>query len=230
MGDLLESVGSGGPILAVLALLSLVSLTVIVVKWVELWPVLSGEDARARALALWQQGKPAEAQKALADRAPADRVLAFAMAGLQQPLPPALLQSELERRGSAELSVMNQRIRLLELTAMVSPLLGLLGTVLGMIQSFQELELAEGAANASVLAGGIWQALLTTAAGLLVAIPAAIAAGLFSARIERAAQSIESSVGRLMLATEAARTAAVPGPAPVSPTVPPTGKAPRPRT
>jgi biopolymer transport protein ExbB len=79
-------------------------------------------------------------------------------------------------------------------------LLGLLGTVLGMIQSFQELELAQGAANASVLAGGIWQALLTTAAGLLVAIPAAIAAGLFASRIERAAQTIESAVGRLMLA------------------------------
>lgn len=95
---------------------------------------------------------------------------------------------------------MNGLIRLLELIAMVSPLLGLLGTVLGMIQSFQELELAQGAANASVLAGGIWQALLTTAAGLVVAIPAAIAAGLFSARIDRAALMIESAVGQLMLA------------------------------
>ena len=94
---------------------------------------------------------------------------------------------------------------MLEITAMVSPLLGLLGTVLGMIQSFQELELAEGAANASLLAGGIWQALLTTAAGLVVAIPAAIASGLFSARIERVAQSVENAVGRLMLAEEAAQ-------------------------
>ena len=68
-----------------------------------------------------------------------------------------------------------------------------------MIQSFQQLEMAEGAANASVLAGGIWQALLTTAAGLLVAIPAAVAAGLLSARIDRAAQGIESAVGELML-------------------------------
>ena len=95
---------------------------------------------------------------------------------------------------------MNGMIRLLELIAMISPLLGLLGTVLGMIQSFQQLELAEGAANASVLAGGIWQALLTTAAGLLVAIPAAVGAGLLSARIERAAQTMESAVGALMLA------------------------------
>ena len=82
---------------------------------------------------------------------------------------------------------------------MISPLLGLLGTVLGMIQSFQELEMAEGAANASVLAGGIWQALLTTAAGLLVAIPAAVGASLLSSRIENSAQMIESAVGELTL-------------------------------
>ena len=106
------------------------------------------------------------------------------------------------RRGNEEVTQMNSLIRLLELIAMVSPLLGLLGTVLGMIQSFQELELAQGAANASVLAGGIWQALLTTAAGLLVAIPAAIAAGLFAARIDGAAQRIESAVGRLLLINE----------------------------
>ena len=80
---------------------------------------------------------------------------------------------------------------------MISPLLGLLGTVLGMIQSFQELALADGAANASLLAAGIWQALLTTAAGLVVAIPATIAATLLSERVERAAQRIEAAVGQL---------------------------------
>lgn len=123
----------------------------------------------------------------------------YAMQALQEGLRGPLLQDELQRRGNEEVSRMNSLIRLLELIAMVSPLLGLLGTVLGMIQSFQELELAQGAANASVLAGGIWQALLTTAAGLLVAIPAAVAAGLFAARIDAAAQAIESAAGRLLL-------------------------------
>ena len=83
---------------------------------------------------------------------------------------------------------------------MISPLLGLLGTVLGMIQSFQELELARGAANASVLAGGIWQALLTTAAGLIVAIPATLSANLLSAKVDRASHLMEDSVTRLYVA------------------------------
>ena len=81
---------------------------------------------------------------------------------------------------------------------MISPLLGLLGTVLGMIQSFQDLAQAQGSANASVLAGGIWLALLTTAGGLMVAIPAAVAGSLLTGRVETATLRIESAVGRLM--------------------------------
>lgn len=195
-----DMLGTGGPVIALLALMSLLSVTVIAVKLIQLWPVRSGQDAREQALTLWKDGDRKQAQDSIAGgRSPADRVMGYAMQALQEGLRGPLLQDELQRRGNEEVSRMNSLIRLLELIAMVSPLLGLLGTVLGMIQSFQELELAQGAANASVLAGGIWQALLTTAAGLLVAIPAAVAAGLFAARIDAAAQAIESAAGRLLL-------------------------------
>ncbi|NVK14201.1 MAG: MotA/TolQ/ExbB proton channel family protein [Rhodobacteraceae bacterium] len=195
-----DMLGTGGPVIVILALMSLLSLTVIAVKLIQLWPVRSGGQAREQALTQWKGGDRKQAQDSIADgKSPADRVMAYAMQALQEGLRGPLLQDELQRRGNEEVSRMNSLIRLLELIAMVSPLLGLLGTVLGMIQSFQELELAQGAANASVLAGGIWQALLTTAAGLLVAIPAAIAAGLFAARIDAAAQAIESAAGRLLL-------------------------------
>ena len=62
----------------------------------------------------------------------------------------------------------------LEIIAQVSPLIGLLGTVIGMIDSFNELELGGSLVDPSVLAGGIWTALLTTAMGLIVAIPSLI--------------------------------------------------------
>lgn len=195
-----ELLGTGGPVIALLALMSLLSLTLIVAKLIQLWPVRAGQQAREQALTLWKDGDRQQAQDHIAGgKSPADRVMHYAMQALQEGLRGPLLQDELQRRGNEEVSRMNSLIRLLELIAMVSPLLGLLGTVLGMIQSFQELELAQGAANASVLAGGIWQALLTTAAGLLVAIPAAVAAGLFAARIDAAAQAIESAAGRLLL-------------------------------
>ncbi|UWQ86199.1 MotA/TolQ/ExbB proton channel family protein [Leisingera caerulea] len=195
-----EMLGTGGPVIALLALMSLLSVTVIAVKLIQLWPVRSGAEAREQALGLWKDGDRTRAQLSIeTDKSPAGRVMGYAMQALQEGLRGPLLQDELQRRGNEEVSRMNSLIRLLELIAMVAPLLGLLGTVLGMIQSFQELELAQGAANASVLAGGIWQALLTTAAGLMVAIPAAVAAGLFAARIDAAAQAIESAAGRLLL-------------------------------
>lgn len=201
MGAILENLTTGGPVIALLAVISLLSITLIAVKLLQLWPVTSGKDQRQNAIELWQTGDKHGAKAQIEQgKSPADRILQYAMGALQNGLKGPLLTAELERRGNEEVQRMNGLIRLLELIAMVSPLLGLLGTVLGMIQSFQELELAQGAANASVLAGGIWQALLTTAAGLVVAIPAAIAAGLFSARIDRAALMIESAVGQLMLA------------------------------
>lgn len=200
MEPLWEILAAGGPIILVLAALSLLSLTLIVTKILQLWPVRSGGARRATAFEQWSSGDKAGAQAALAaGRAPADRVTAYAMKALAGGFRGAGLDAELTRRGNEELARMNSMIRVLELIAMISPLLGLLGTVLGMIQSFQELALAEGAANASVLADGIWQALLTTAAGLLVAIPAAVGASLLSARIESGAQMIESAVGQLML-------------------------------
>ena len=71
-----------------------------------------------------------------------------------------------------ELQRLSVRLPLLHLLAGLSPLVGLLGTVMGMVRAFQTVASAEGAVNPSLLASGIWEALLTTVAGLCVAIPA----------------------------------------------------------
>ena len=79
-----------------------------------------------------------------------------------------------------------------------APLLGFLGTVLGMIQAFQRIEQLGGNVNASVLAGGIWQALITTAAGLSVAIPALFAHNYILARIRSVVTQMEENSNRLI--------------------------------
>ena len=71
----------------------------------------------------------------------------------------------------ARLERMRSGFRLLELIGQLAPLLGLFGTVLGMIEAFRALQDAGGDVRPALLAGGIWQALLTTAAGLAVAMP-----------------------------------------------------------
>lgn len=204
--DLDRYVGSGGPIVVILAVLSLVSVAIIVFKCLQLRSVLSGAARRESALSLWAEGKRTDASAAMAEGvSPADRVAAYAMAGLADRMDRDALEAEVERRGNEEVERMGGLLRPLEVIASVSPLLGLLGTVLGMIQSFQQLELAQGSANASLLAGGIWQALLTTAAGLIVAIPAAVAASLLAARVEKARFLIENTVGRVLLVEDTAR-------------------------
>lgn len=70
-----------------------------------------------------------------------------------------------------ELRQLNTRLPTLHLIAGLAPLMGLLGTVVGMVKAFQQVATAEGAVNPALLASSIWEALLTTVAGLVVAIP-----------------------------------------------------------
>jgi biopolymer transport protein ExbB len=206
MSGILQTVIAGGPMIWLLILLSFFSLALIALKMLQLRGVLSGGAVRARALAAWATGDKTGASAMLAQgRSPADRLVHAAMQGLIAGQRRPALEAELDWRGNVEMAALTRHIRLLEIIAMVSPLMGLLGTVLGMIEAFQELAKAEGAANASLLAGGIWTALLTTAAGLAVAIPAAVAAGLFSERTDRAALQIESAVGELFALEDARR-------------------------
>jgi len=81
--------------------------------------------------------------------------------------------------------------------AAVAPLLGLLGTVFGMIQVFAEI-MVQGSGNASALAGGISQALITTAAGLTVAIPALVMHRYFIGKIEGIVVELEQETIKLV--------------------------------
>lgn len=81
-------------------------------------------------------------------------------------------EAEIGRVGSAEVRYLESHIRGLEMISTTAPLLGLLGTVIGMVSAFAKLGDAGSRVDPSLLAGGIWEALLTTVAGLVVAIPA----------------------------------------------------------
>jgi biopolymer transport protein ExbB len=198
--DVRETIAAGGPILLLLIALSVFSIALIGAKFLQMRPALGSARAREEALALWRAGNRDGALAAIAaGSGPPDRLLGEAMRGLLSGRPRVDIEAELQWRGNAEMGVLQRHLRLLDLIAMVSPLLGLLGTVTGMIQAFQDLSAAGGAANAAILAGGIWEALLTTAAGLVVAIPAAVAAGLMADRADRAAEVAEAAVGRLFL-------------------------------
>ncbi len=94
-------------------------------------------------------------------------------------------EAEILRVGSGDIRYLESHLRGLEMTASVAPLMGLLGTVIGMISSFSKLSLSGTRVDPTILAGGIWEALLTTAGGLTVAIPALAAHYVLDGIIEK---------------------------------------------
>ena len=94
-------------------------------------------------------------------------------------------EAEIARVGAADIRYLESHLRGLELISNVGPLLGLLGTVMGMVTAFSKLEAAGARVDPSLFAGGIWEAFLSTVAGLVVAIPAIGAYYVVDSLIER---------------------------------------------
>lgn len=173
--DLVET---GGPVVLILLITSVLTVAVILYK---IWQFAAAGVGRHRrlsqAIAAWDHGDRAAARDHLKD---AVHYLVPLFRNAVQGRPTA-------ERLIAEAEVIFARLekgfRLLDTVAQLAPLLGLFGTVLGMIDAFQALEDAGSQVDPSVLAGGIWVALLTTAAGLSVAMPAALALSWFEGRM-----------------------------------------------
>ncbi|CAG0901118.1 unnamed protein product [Cyprideis torosa] len=110
------------------------------------------------------------------------------------------LEDELSREAGQYLARLRSNLRSIELIAMLAPLIGLLGTVLGMIEAFQAMELAGKQVDPSTLSGGIWKALLTTAVGLIVAIPATVIHNWLERKIDDVARGLQDRATRLLTA------------------------------
>lgn len=95
-----------------------------------------------------------------------------------------LIEEEITLTGTKELKRLNKHLHLIELISRIAPLMGLLGTVLGMVNAFQQVAQSNGSVDPSMLAGGIWEALITTAAGLGVAIPSMIVHHMLEEKVE----------------------------------------------
>ena len=173
LGALTSFLATGGPALWAIAVLSVITFGLGLWRFFEL-----------SRLGVWRR----HAQGA----SPAGRVAQTAReALLNAAFSRDMALAETTRIAKAELLELRRGLRPLELIAATAPLVGLLGTVLGMIAAFQALQTAGNGADPSVLAGGIWEALLTTAAGMSVAIPASLLAGWFESLAEREQARIE---------------------------------------
>ncbi|MEL7131528.1 MAG: MotA/TolQ/ExbB proton channel family protein [Pseudomonadota bacterium] len=168
----------GGPVVILLLAVSVLTLAVVLYK---LWQFSAAHVGRHRALrdavAAWDSGDRTSARQAL-DRSRS--YLAPIVAAAFESREKDLLQAMAEE----QFATLERGFRFLDSVAQLAPLLGLFGTVLGMIEAFQSLQDAGAQVDPSLLAGGIWVALLTTAVGLVVAMPTALVLAWFEGRME----------------------------------------------
>lgn len=108
------------------------------------------------------------------------------------------MQNAMQEAGERNVSRLYRKLEYLSFIAAVAPMLGLLGTVTGMMRSFNDIALTEGAAKPSDLAGGISEALITTCLGLIVAIPTLFFVTYFRNRIDSYVAEAETVVEKLM--------------------------------
>lgn len=196
----LEQLQDGGPVMVVLVGFSIVALAIILLKLYQFARIGIGTKAFLdKAIAQWLGGRPDRALARLARSPhPTARVLEAAMNGLlTSGIPEEKVRENVLRVAARELHGLGAYLRGLESVVTLAPLLGLLGTVLGMIEAFRQLEMVGGQADPAVLAGGIWEALLTTAAGLTVAIPAAGALNWLESVVEGVRRGMEDAVTQI---------------------------------
>jgi len=122
---------------------------------------------------------------------PITRILQQGLERLGRPI--SEIQDAVQAAGKHETFDLEKRTNLLASIAGIAPMLGFFGTVVGMIRAFQQIQNLQGNVNPSVLAGGIWEALITTAAGLLVGILALFSYNYLMGRIRRLSNDMERS-------------------------------------
>ncbi|MEM1064082.1 MAG: MotA/TolQ/ExbB proton channel family protein, partial [Pseudomonadota bacterium] len=199
MDGLTEFLIRGGPALWVIAALSVSALAIILWKIWRLALAGAWNQPPEAALAAWAAGDLRGADALLQGRRGIRPRIARAAIGLRRDaaLSDESAREEMARLGRAELRQVRAGFRALELVAAIAPLVGLFGTVLGMIDAFQALQSAGPRADPGVLAGGIWEALLTTAAGLAVAIPVSMALAWFEGVAETVQSDLEDIATRV---------------------------------
>ncbi|TYC65915.1 MotA/TolQ/ExbB proton channel family protein [Stappia sp. BW2] len=194
----------GGPVVLILLAISIAAIAVILAKAVQFSTARVGRHGPVRqAVSQWRSGERAKAsQNLLKDRSMSGALVRSAMDAIQMLDQQALasqvrdireerLREEISARAADRLFGLASWLKALDLVTQISPLLGLFGTVLGMIETFQTLQESGASANPATLAGGIWVALLTTACGLAVAMPVSIAVTWFETRLEKERAALE---------------------------------------
>ena len=196
---MLNALIKGGWIMFPLAVCSLVSVTIIIERFIFFRRIRQAHRAE-EVLALVDKQRGVEAL-AIADKGQQLPIIRVLRTGLTQTSAPS---RAMEYAGVAELALMRRGLTALDTIITLSPLLGLLGTIIGMMEAFNVMALS-GISQPHAVTGGVAEALICTAAGITVAVITLIPYNYFLSRIELETEAIEAYATRLELALSASK-------------------------
>ncbi|MFT6676085.1 MAG: biopolymer transport protein ExbB [Sulfitobacter sp.] len=196
----------GGPVVVILMAVAVLTLAVSLYKIWQFWMAGVGRHRALRdAVSAWDQGDRGMAQAALA------RSTSYLAPVVEMTFAaPTTMVERLHAEAETRFAQLERGFRLLDSVAQLAPLLGLFGTVLGMIEAFQSLQGAGAQVDPSILAGGIWVALLTTAVGLVVAMPTALVLSWLEGRMEAERVIADKAILTVLQPTQDVTTATAP--------------------
>ena len=185
MNDMANFISKGGMIVIPILLCSVVAFAIFVERLIYFARMRSrGQGLAQSIIKLLSQGQDTKAcQMAKQSNSPMGRVLSSALEVKDQDR--EVLETVMVNATEEEVRDLSSYIQTLATIGNIAPLLGLLGTVIGMIKAFMVIQEMGGKVNSAVLAGGIWEAMLTTAFGLAVALPTMVAHSYLVARVDR---------------------------------------------
>ena len=197
--NLFQQLATGGAGIWVIGALSLLMVTVAIERFHRFrMSAIVPPGLVDEIVPLWQAGRFDDLQQALAQhRSVLAKAIAFLVANRTR-WPAELLGERAGELASRELRQQQQRAYPLAVVATVAPIVGLLGTVVGMIEAFHVIAFTGGMGDASLLAGGISKALVNTAAGLSVALPALALHHFFRHRLTVGGLALEEQLERVL--------------------------------
>lgn len=182
---MLEFLSRGGILVGPILLCSVIALAIFLERVIRYSKVkIRGHGLVERMVRHLKSGEDQQAYDlTVSHNTPMGRVLRQAMEVKGQDR--ETLETVIAHATDEEVRELSRYLQALATVGNIAPLLGLLGTVLGMIKAFMVIQQMGGKVNAAVLAGGIWEAMLTTALGLAVALPTIVAHSYLVSRVDR---------------------------------------------
>jgi biopolymer transport protein ExbB len=182
---MIDFLAKGGVLVGPILFCSVLALAIFLERLIRFGRLKIGGDGLVQKISQYvKAGEDHQAYEAATkSHTPIGRILAHAMEVKDQNR--ATLETVIVHATDGEVRELSRYLQALATIGNIAPLLGLLGTVMGMIKAFMVIQEMGGKVNAAVLAGGIWEAMLTTALGLCVALPTMVAHSYLISRVDK---------------------------------------------